>query len=229
MKDFGEERILEILRRNDEALTYGEVLAECSNSDSYFASLATNVCFSRLDISKLDLFFDDPREKAESSANCYFVHVLPRIDNLKRRGSIQHMRTNDKKQYETHTNLVSDNYQKILKRFKRELERKKAITPVLVSIAGVVIKEISKKYPKEFQHAVLAGGSSSIITGKPFIYYGNSDEVKSVSDLDITVLVSSPISLRPLEPYLDEISRKRKIILNPFVKISRELKVKKQK
>jgi len=225
MKNFGEEKILEILRRSDKALTYGEVLGECTNNDPYFASLATKLYFSK-HASKLGLFFDDAYKEVESICSSYLTHILPRILNLERKGITQHARTNAKKgkRYETHINFVSDNEQKILKRLKSEMEKKRCIQPTLMSIAKDVVDKISEAYPISFKCAVLCG-SGSDKNGRPFIYYGDVDEVMSVSDLDLAVYASDFMGLtKKLKSEFDEISRRRKIVLNPVAKTFRNSK-----
>jgi len=221
MKDSKEERILEILRRNKEALTYGEVLAEYCGSNPYFASLATNVCYSKPDVSKLNLFFDNGLESAEKVYSCY-ASLLHCIMDLEKNRLIHHEGIANEKRYETHTNFISDSEEKVTKRFERELERKRSINPTLISVVEEVVKTFSNMY--QGPHSAVFSGSGCMKNGRPFIYYGDSNEIKSVSDLDIAIFSLEPVSLREMIPQFNEISRKKKVVLNPVVRVFRNSK-----
>ena len=218
MKDSREERILEILGKSKEALTFGEVLAEYCGTEPYFASLSTNVYLSSLDESKLNLFFDDALENAEKVYNCY-INLLPCMNNLEKNSLIHYVGDAEKKKYETHTNFVSDSQDKMMKRIGREIERKKNISPTLISITQEVAKAVSETYREP--HSAVLSGSGSIKNNRPFIYYGDSNEIKSVSDIDIIIFSLNKFSLRNLNPTFDEISRRRKVVLNPVVRYFR--------
>jgi len=219
-KDSKEKRILEILR-SKEALTYGEVLAEYCGSDPYFASLTTNVYYSKPDVSKLNLFFDSDLESAEKVYSCY-ASILPCIMGLEKNRLIQHEGIANEKRYETHTNFISDSEEKVMKRFERELERKRSINPTLISVVEDVVKTFSNMY--QGPHSAVFSGSGCMKNGRPFIYYGDSNEIKSVSDLDIEIFSLEPISLRGMMPQFNEISRKKKVVLNPVVRVFRNSK-----
>ncbi len=220
MENF-QRKILKILEESEEALTYGEVLAKYLNCDPYFASLATNAFCSWTNVSKLGLFFKNYEEKGLKISNFYFMQILPSILRLEEAKAIIPLKINYRKRYATHSNFITDKEEKIYKRLEKEVKKKIEIKPTLVSIAQEITKEVKKKHPEEIELAILHG-SASEKNGKPFIYYGNSKEIKSVSDLDITFFTSDQINLKNLSSFFDKISRERKILLNPCVRSSRD-------
>jgi hypothetical protein len=209
-----EEKIEEAVRSSDEALTYGEVIAKCLNQHPYFPSIATNIYLSCKEVSQLDLFFDNAHEKASDISKFYVTDVLPCVKNLERRGVIKHSMTNDKENA-THTNFVFDIDQKLLERLKRLSEKKRYVQPALVSIAREIVRKISNECPQEFKAYLV--GSAAPKSVKPFVYYRNRDIIESVSDLDIEIFAKEYLDIKSLQPYFDEISRKRKIPLNIVV------------
>lgn len=209
-----EGKIEEAVRNTGEALTYGEVLAKCLNQHPYFPSIATNICCSGVDTHHIDLFFDNAYEKAVKFSNHYVLDVLPAIKGLERKGAIKVVSTNKKKDA-THTNFAFDKEQKFLKRLERESARKTYIQPALNSIARCIARKISSECPQEFETYLV--GSSSPRSVKPFIHYGNRDVIEAVSDLDLKIF-SESLDIESLKPWLDEISRERKIPINIVVK-----------
>jgi len=214
MINLGEEKIEEMVRCSDEALTYGEVLAKCLNKHPYFPSIATNIYLFNRDVSQLDLFFDDAHEKAVNISNLYISQLLPGIRKLERRGSVKCFLTNEKENA-THTNFIFDDYPKLSKRLERLSGKKRYVQPALVSIARDVAKKISIECPQEFKAYLV--GSASPKSVKPFVYYRNRDVIESVSDLDIEIFAKEYLDTKSLQPFFDEISRKRKIPLNIIV------------
>jgi hypothetical protein len=220
MKKLDEETILKKLK-NSEALTSGEFLADYLGIDPFFASHAVNAFLPGNNVSNLSLLFNDCLEDARKVCLCYKTDVIPQLRGLEYRRKIKHIRTNNKKILDAHINLISDQDQKILERYDKEMKRKKEIEPTLISIAEEIAGRMAKEYPKFFGSAFLSG-SSSIKNNRHFVYYGSSNELRAVSDLNIVFLsYRYEISSEPLKPYFDEISRKRKIIVSTYNKIFR--------
>jgi len=222
MEIFNIDKILGILGENPEALTYGEVFAKYKDYNHYSTSLLINLLFPKFNISKVGLFFGYVEKSELDIPKLYRKYFLPTIYDSVKKGIIQHEITIKEKikRRQTHTNFVSDKKEKIDKRLENEMERKTRIQPTLMSVAEDVVDEISRVYPKRFASAYLFG-SGCYKNDRPFIYYGNEDVIRSVSDLDIMVFGHGLIRLSKLKKELDKISRSRKVLLDPYFRVFR--------
>jgi hypothetical protein len=211
-----EDKIKKSIKESKEALTYGELLGKCTNENPYFASLAPNISMEKIDTSGLDLFFDNSQESAKALSKYYLFNFIPVIKKFEKDGVINHFNTNQKP-HATHTNIVYEDDQKLARRLMRELERKRVIAPELTCIAKEIANKIVDANPRD-DLSIFQVGSSTPKNGKPFMYYGDKDRIRAVSDLDIEVynFSGNVMDRKPVKSFVENISRNRKLPINIF-------------
>ncbi|MEM5879015.1 MAG: hypothetical protein QXU74_00795 [Candidatus Aenigmatarchaeota archaeon] len=147
-----------------------------------------------------------------------YLEITKLTLGMKKMGALEIASFNEHPELSPHTTFLYKDYEQLLERLKEENKRKKAISESVVNIARRFVDEIKNRC--EIKESFIRGSFSN---SKPFIYYGDENKLKALSDIDIDIRID-PIGKNPLTRDIErKIFSQYEVVINPVFNKKEEL------